>query len=171
MEVEKKYDIAIVISGPEPQRTIFEDLLLNQLSGQTLKILLVRGLPGNSKIKPCNNANIEIQNHLSADELNKAIQQSAMIISRSGYTTIMDLVKLQKAAILIPTPGQKEQEYLAGYLMEQKLFYCVSQEGFSLPEALTNANNFSRKSPSMINGHYKKIINEFIASIVSKTGQ
>ena len=70
--------------------------------------------------------------HLSAAAMNEGIERSELIISRSGYTTIMDLVKLQRSAILVPTPGQTEQEYLGAYLMEKKLFYGVKQNEFSL---------------------------------------
>ena len=63
--------------------------------------------------------NLTIVSHLSSKELNKAILQSRFIISRSGYSTIMDLHKLGKNAILIPTPGQTEQEYLANYLAKK----------------------------------------------------
>ena len=141
--VQKKYELAVIISGPEPQRTIFEDLLLDQLAAYTGNVLFVRGLPGNSTIKTSSNPNVEMQDHLSAAELNKAIQGSDMIISRSGYTTVMDLAKLEKPAILIPTPGQKEQEYLAKALMVKGIFYCVDQDSFQLNEALHSAKAFS----------------------------
>ena len=75
--------------------------------------MLVRGFPNETKKISFDNTAIEIINHLSAAELNIAFQQSKIIICRSGYTTIMDLVKLGKSAILVPTPGQTEQEYLA----------------------------------------------------------
>jgi len=61
--------------------------------------------------------------------------ETPVIISRSGYSTIMDLVRLNKSAILIPTPGQTEQEYLAKLMMERKWFYAVSQNDFNLEMA------------------------------------
>lgn len=133
---EIKYDLAVIISGPEPQRTIFEELLLSQLSNFEGTVLFVRGLPGNVQICKYVNVRIEMQNHLSSSELNKAIQQSEIVISRCGYSTVMDLIKLQKRAILIPTPGQTEQEYLAKTLMANKLFYCNDQGSFKLGGAL-----------------------------------
>ena len=89
--------------------------------------MLVRGLPEENKKLQADQKSIEIVNHLSAEELNIAFQQSEMIISRSGYSTIMDLVKLGKKAILVPTPGQTEQEYLADYLMEKNIFIQFSR--------------------------------------------
>ena len=67
--------------------------------------------------------NIAIKSHLRADELNNAIAESELIICRSGYSTIMDLIKMQKKAIFIPTPGQTEQEYLAKILKEKNCAY------------------------------------------------
>ena len=69
------------------------------------------------------NEGIKIYNHLPADKLNELLIRSEYIIARSGYSTIMDLAKIQRNAILVPTPGQTEQEYLARYLHEKKWMY------------------------------------------------
>lgn len=168
---EKKYDLLILISGPEPQRTVFEDLLLDQLKNFAGKVLFVRGLPENIyEIKTENNA-IKIVNHLPANELNEAVQQAELVVSRSGYTTIMDLVKLQQKAILVPTPGQTEQEYLAQYLHEQKIFYCIEQAKFVLDEAIELANGFSPESISGDMEQYKKRVEVFVKSLKQSTGQ
>ena len=160
--LEKKYDIIIIISGPEPQRTIFEDFLFEQLETYTGKCLFIRGLPSNMQWRKCANTKIEIKDHLSSTELNKAILQSELVIGRSGYTTVMDLVKLGKKAILIPTPGQTEQEYLAQDLMEKEIFYCVDQNKFSLAIDIPNANDFPFRFPAIKQDEYKKIIEKFI---------
>ncbi len=162
MEAEKMYDLLVIISGPEPQRTIFEELLLNQLKNFNDKVLFVRGLPGNAEIKEFSNPLIEIQNHLSAAELNKAILQSNLVISRSGYTTVMDLNKLQQKAILVATPGQTEQEYLAEYLMDKKMFYSVNQKQFLLNEAVAKSNSFPFIFSIENKTSYKEIIKDFI---------
>ena len=103
-----------------------------------------------------------------AVEFNLALEQSEIVISRSGYTTIMDLVKLNKRAILIPTPGQTEQEYLAKYLLQKKIFYSTKQEKFSLKEALEKSSSFSYTNPHISCDDYKNVINEFVGSL--KTG-
>ena len=161
--VEKKYDIAVILSGPEPQRTIFEDLLLVQLLGYNGSVLFVRGLPGGASGRICVNQNIEMRDHLSSGELNEAVLQSEMIISRSGYTTVMDLIKLGKKAILIPTPGQPEQEYLAKYLMQSHLFYCIAQKDFLLKSALDEVENFHSKDLSINTEYYKIIVRDFVS--------
>ena len=101
---------------------------------------------------------IMITDHLPATELNTAILQSGMVICRSGYTTIMDLVKLQQKAILIPTPSQTEQEYLAGYLAEKNIFFSVPQNDFSLSTALQKTKDFLFASFSFEPHQYKKLI-------------
>jgi UDP-N-acetylglucosamine transferase subunit ALG13 len=159
---EIKYDLAIILSGPEPQRTIFEEILLKDLENNNRRVLLVRGLPENKIILKTISSSLDIYNHLPATELNRAIMQSEIIISRCGYTTVMDLVSLQKKAILVPTPGQPEQEYLADYLLKQDLLLCVKQKSFSLSMALKNAEYFSFKKITFPQTDYEKVIENFV---------
>ena len=116
---DKKYDALIVISGPEPQRSILEKIMLEQSEHSNKKIALVRGLPKEQATFKHNK--IAVFNHLKAEELNKLICTSELIICRSGYTTIMDMLKLKKKMVVIPTPGQPEQEYLAKHLSQNNL--------------------------------------------------
>ncbi len=165
---EKKYDLLVLLSGPEPQRTILEVLILKELKTFQGSALLVRGLPSNNEsVAPLlkNENNITVANHLSAGALNKAIQQSRSVISRSGYTSIMDLVKLEKKAMLIPTPGQTEQQYLAAYLAQKNIFLSMLQKEFSLEKALLKLEDFSVTAIAIDHERYKKIIGEFIAGI------
>jgi len=168
---EKKFDLLMLVSGPEPQRTIFESLLLIQLENFKGKSLLVRGLPGIAAVDENdfetrnNQPNLTIKNHLAAEELNEVIQQSDLVVCRSGYTTIMDLIKLNKKAILVSTPGQTEQEYLAAHLMQQQIFYAVSQEHFNLGESLAAASGFTFVIPSFDMDQYQKNIQQFVQSL------
>ena len=142
-------------------------MIFDQLKKNQKKVLVVRGLPAeNKKIKPFNSF-VEIINHLPSSNLNSAFLQSEMIICRSGYTTIMDLIKIKKQAILIPTPGQTEQEYLASYLLKEKIFFSVKQKDFLLEEALLKAAAFPfiKRNDNM--DTYKKIISEFVLSVKS----
>lgn len=166
--VRVKYDLLILLSGPEPQRSIFEKLVLSQLQQFGGEVLLVRGQPGidETLFNPAViSDNIQIKNHLTLKELNLAIEQAENVICRSGYTTVMDLIKLQKKAILVPTPGQTEQEYLGMYLMQQKLFYCVQQDEFLLNEVIRKAAEFSFLSGDYDMQQYRKIIHQFVQSI------
>jgi predicted glycosyltransferase len=105
--------VVAVISGVEPQRTLFEESLKERFKNTKIKILLVTGQP-QSETKETKEGNITIVSHLPDRELASVLLGSRKIISRSGYSTIMDLAALNclYKAELIPTPGQTEQEYL-----------------------------------------------------------
>ena len=159
----KKYDLLVLLSGPEPQRTLFEEILVMQLRQFSGTVLLVRGLPGDiSAISAFNNGNIKFINHLGSAELNQAIAQSEIIICRSGYTTVMDLIKLQKKAVLVPTPGQTEQEYLAAHLLNQQFFYSVNQPDFNLQDALKKAAVFEYRFAQFNMDQYQQVVNQFL---------
>ncbi len=160
LNLEKENHIAIILSGPEPQRTILENLLLTQIKYTEKKIILVRGLPDNQSTLPAPRPNIRIINHLQAAELNEVLNKSAIILSRSGYTTIMDLVKTDAKAILIPTPGQGEQEYLAEYLYEKKYFISANQHNFSLSRSVDELKEIKFIRPPFNFELYKDFIAE-----------
>ena len=90
---------------------------------------------------------ITVYNHLPAKELNEEMIKAEYIIGRSGYSSIMDITSLKKKSILIPTPGQTEQEYLGDYLMQKQIVYSVNQKEFSLEDALKKAASFQYKFP------------------------
>ncbi|MFM9949177.1 MAG: glycosyltransferase, partial [Saprospiraceae bacterium] len=109
VEVPERYDVVVVLSGPEPQRTILEELILEQAKGLEIRMLLVRGkielLSPPTPLSPSlsllsllsltQGLPTEVGDHMSAAKL---------ILSRSGYSTLMDLARIGKPAILIPTP-------------------------------------------------------------------
>lgn len=143
-EVKEQKHLLVLLSGPEPQRTILEKIIIEQLKNYFEPVLLVRGLPGdNSSIKV--SENVRYINYIPAKELEEAIIHSTFVIARSGYSTIMDLITLKKKAILIPTPGQTEQEYLAKYLFQQQIIFSIEQQKFNLGEALKEASVFTYK--------------------------
>jgi UDP:flavonoid glycosyltransferase YjiC (YdhE family) len=136
--------LLILISGPEPQRTQFEDKVFSGLGNYAGAAVVVRGLPGITTEKIISNKKVVIHNHVVSEKLNDIMNRSEIVISRSGYSTIMDLIRLRKKALLIPTPGQPEQEYLAHYLDEKKWAIRVPQEAFNLTTCLKkiSANGF-----------------------------
>jgi uncharacterized protein (TIGR00661 family) len=134
-------DLVILISGPELQRTVFEDLITAELHQFPGSAVVVRGLPHATTTKK-GFRNISFFNHLPTAELCELLKNAKMVICRSGYSTIMDIVALRKKSILIPTPGQTEQEYLAEYLMEKKYCLAFQQHHFSLSTALEHASVF-----------------------------
>lgn len=127
------YDLMVLLSGPEPQRTLLENHLMNELKSFTGKVLFVRGVMESEK-QIHHQDNIEIHNFMVAKELEKAINSSTMVLSRSGYTTVMDLACLKKMCFFIPTPGQYEQVYLAKKYMKEGLVPYNTQEKFKITD-------------------------------------
>lgn len=132
---QKKYDLLVVLSGPEPQRTILEEAIFHQLKDSSLKVLIVRGKPEEQKKEKLSET-IESVSHLPSEEMTQALLQSDAVICRAGYSSIMELASLKKAAILIPTPGQTEQEYLAERLSEQGCGVMQHQNDLNIKTAL-----------------------------------
>lgn len=163
-EVTGTINLLVILSGPEPQRTIFESLLWPSLQQQPGKTVLVRGLPeGDAAVQSA--GNITVYDHAAAGLLNQLICNAELVISRSGYTTIMDLLKLGKKSILVPTPGQAEQEYIAVNLFKEELAYTVPQDQFSLSKALEAVKTFPYKQPGFDMEEYKKAIVEIVNEI------
>lgn len=148
----KKYEVLAILSGPEPQRTLFEEILKNQLILSGKPCLLVRGLPG-SNAKREVYGQLEIVNYLPSIELQRAIENSNFIISRSGYSSVMDFMRLGGYIIFVPTPGQTEQEYLAKQLERKGIAFYQTQKEFDLNIALTKATQYcgfsNEKFPSV----------------------
>lgn len=142
LNLPQKYDAILLLSGPEPQRTFLEKKLIEQAQQLPLQFLMVKGKPELNKHYFIGE-NIEVFDFLDAEALNRAIASSGLVVSRSGYSTLMDLVYLEKKALLIPTPGQTEQEYLAEYLMEQAIFYYQKQKDLDLKAGIEQAQNFT----------------------------
>ena len=136
-----KERLFISLSGPEPQRTLLENKIVDAIGHYHGTATIVRGLPGEASLIPSTN-DIRFFNHLPTDDYNKEMENAEFVISRSGYSTVMDIAKLGKKAILVPTPGQNEQEYLAEYLMAKKIALSVMQDNFQLEKALQQAATF-----------------------------
>jgi uncharacterized protein (TIGR00661 family) len=139
-----KENLVALISGPEPQRSMLEAILIAVLKRFDQPAILVIGNPGKEKLK-FKDGKLTVYNHLDATELEEHLQSARIIIARAGYSTVMDLLYLQKNAILIPTPGQSEQEYLAEYLGSKSNFVFVKQEESEIMQAL---NNFEERTVS-----------------------
>lgn len=110
-------DYLFLLSGPEPQRTILETALFEMALTSNKSICMVRG--SNASLSVKSNTSMSVINYAASDQLSNLMQRAKTIVCRSGYSTLMDLNALHKKYIvLIPTPGQQEQEYLADYWKE-----------------------------------------------------
>jgi uncharacterized protein (TIGR00661 family) len=129
------YDLLAILSGPEPQRTLFERQVLAQAGRLAGRVLIVQGKP-DEKAARRQEANVEIVPHLPTAEMQREMQSARVILARPGYSTIMDLTVLGKPAILVPTPGQTEQQYLADKFSKAGIYYSEPQSEFNLTNAL-----------------------------------
>lgn len=111
--LEMRYEVVGIVSGPEPQRTIFFEKLKSDFEKMEGKTLLIAGTPNHSKFIS-QDSKLEIVPHLNDDDFVAALYSTKKIICRSGYSTIMDLHELGLKAEMVATPGQTEQEYLVG---------------------------------------------------------
>lgn len=136
-DVPKKYRIAAILSGPEPQRSVLEQKLFLEFQKMEGHFCIIRGTK--SQALPGDYPNIDVIAMADAHTIAQVIGASQIIISRSGYSSLMDYYYLGNSALLIPTPGQPEQEYLARYQLHKGRFAYVSQEYMSLSEDLKKA--------------------------------
>ena len=130
--------ILILLSGPEPQRTVLENKLIDLMENrpEVDTITLIRGTEKPLHKTP---AFRKIINLASGELVNLAINEAKAIICRSGYSTIMDLHNYHGKILYIPTPGQTEQEYLAQLHADGRKVFQVNQsdlDGNHLEELL-----------------------------------
>ncbi len=143
IHTEKIYKYAMILSGPEPLRTEFEQRLIAMFKTEVYPTILIQGKVEANKTKHYIGS-IEVYNYMTSEELNLIINQAECIICRSGYTSVLDLAKLGAKGFLVPTPGQYEQEYLAQHLKQKGLADFCLQNNLSL-KRIKNAqsNGFS----------------------------
>lgn len=167
-ETDKKYDLLALISGPEPQRTVFEEMIVEQLSAMEGKFAIVAGKPGEEAPEGLPKG-VEYYSHLGADELRQKLLEAKVVLSRPGYSTIMDLAALGSSAIFVPTPGQTEQEYLAHLYTNRGLHYSMPQKQLNIEHALKQVGRFSGFKPQANGSELQKAVGEFLSSITAQS--
>lgn len=158
--------LLVILSGPEPQRSILEKIIVRELERTQVQAVLVRGVPGIKEELLVDNKNILIYNYLSAPQLAAEIGKAEIIVSRSGYSTVMDLTGRGKKCVYIPTPGQAEQIYLADYLQEKRLCIRFRQTDFRLDKALQRVKEVSFASTDNVPPDvYKGVLEDFVGKL------
>jgi hypothetical protein len=136
-------DYLVLVSGPEPQRTWLEEILLpmaRELDGRTVVLL---GSPQRNAEVP-GSVNCAVRTYVSTAEKVALMNRAKFVICRSGYTTMMELAELgKKAGLFIPTPGQTEQEYLSWYYEKNGWFHSKSQYCLDLPGDISTAREYA----------------------------
>lgn len=170
-DIPIKYDFLILLSGPEPQRSILEEKVLQNVILSQYKTAIVRGLP-EKESNPLSAHQTPMYNHLSAEELSEIISASKFVICRSGYSTVMDLYALNKPAVYIPTPGQTEQEHL-GKQLRSESYAMIKQKHFTLEKAIKAGKNLIPPKRNIRENTYrievKRIITEYINNNMKKS--
>ncbi len=139
LNVPKDVDLLISISGPEPQRSIFERKIMNSLNAINGNIVVTLGRPEREEKKE---GKIKIYSYLSLEKREELMNRAKLIISRSGYSTIMDLFAIGGRAFFVPTPGQPEQVYLARYLKSKNIAGYQDQENMNLHKMVEEAKKY-----------------------------
>lgn len=160
----KQYDLVALVSGPDPQRTIFEDKLLGQLPVEGKKCLIVRGIPGDTQVSNLR-SNLDSASHLSANQMYDILSKKPIVVCRSGYSTLMDIAFTGNKAILIPTPGQTEQEYLARFLEEKGFYLACDQKDLNLEKFLFGLERSEPIPPTRAVPQYAGFVRNFIRKI------
>jgi len=130
---EKKYDLMVLLSGPEPERTQLQEKLIKELKNYNGTVVFIKGNVEEVETAT-QKGSITFYNFMTTDNLEQAINESEIILCRPGYSTIMDLAKMGKKAFFIPTPGLEEQEYLAKKLKKSGVAPYVAQAKFKLAD-------------------------------------
>ena len=138
---KKDIDYLISISGPEPQRTLLEKKLLSQVDQLDGSIVITLGKTEDKNVS--DNENILIYSFLTKEKRENLLNRAKLVVSRSGYSTIMDLAVIRTKALMTPTPGQIEQEYLSQYHNNKGTFYSVNQELLDLGRDVEIAKNMT----------------------------
>jgi len=140
---EKKWWLVVVLSGPEPQRSIFEKIILNECAKFMEEILIVRGLTDLENETSHPFPHVTMVNYLADDEMKEELLSSHYVLCRPGYSTLCDLSALGISPIVVPTPGQTEQEYLAEYHASENHVVNVAQKKFNLGKAIRSYHNMN----------------------------
>lgn len=157
--IPKKYALMVLLSGPEPQRTILEKKLLSELENYPKEVIFIKGVVEKNQTKE-KIGNVTFYNFMNSNEIETTFNESNFVLCRSGYTTVMDLAKLNKKAFFIPTPGQFEQEYLAKKFDDERIIPSCSQDDFKI-EMLDKIESYSGFEGFEFHQDWKKLFDLF----------
>ena len=156
-KVKNDLDYFFSVSGPEPQRTVFEKKVLSSIKNLKGKIAVTLGKPESQKIEK--KKNCVVYGYLKKEKQEEMLNRARMIITRSGPTTITDIVELGKKALLVPTLGQPEQEDVAEYHHKKRQFMKKDLKNLDLPKDLKEAEKYKGYvSPSTTKKSVKRFL-------------
>jgi len=137
----KMPEILAVISGPERQRSILEEKVYQQSRQIDQWVWIVGGKTEVNEVEVEEDRKCIKISFLGTDDLCLALSLAKVVVSRPGYSSLMDYQAIRVSRlILIPTPGQTEQEYLAEMMAAHSHGIAVSQDALDLPLLLSNTS-------------------------------
>jgi predicted glycosyltransferase len=161
--VEKDIDYFIIVSGPEPQRTKLQKIIFNQVNELQGKIVVALGMPERKfKIRQ---GNAVFYSYLNREKMHDFMKRCKFIVSRPGYTTVMEMIHFNLMGLFIPTPGQIEQVYLSEYYEEKKWCHSVSQYKLDLQRDVENAKLYKGFPSQLIKSeeNVKTLVEKYFA--------
>jgi UDP:flavonoid glycosyltransferase YjiC (YdhE family) len=148
MALIEDLDYLAIVSGPEPQRTKLEEIVMKQVQTLPGEKVVLLGSPQKDLHQKVD-GHTTVHSYVSTEEKAVLMNRARFIITRSGYTTMMELAELDKKhGLFTPTPGQTEQEYLSRYYARQGWFLSRSQYKLKLAEDVEKAMQY-RGFPEM----------------------
>jgi hypothetical protein len=147
LDLPRDIDCYVSISGPEPQRTILEGIILEQVGDVRGRVVVSLGKPEEAG-RTWTHGRAMIHAYVNRYQQQVLMNRAHLIVSRSGYTTMMELAELGCRALLIPTPGQTEQEYLADRHLRAGNYYAVTQDRLDLPRDIAIAAEYPGYRPA-----------------------
>jgi len=142
-EVQPDVDYFISVSGAEPQRSIFEEMVLAQARGLKGRVVIALGKP-DIPLTVEDDGRLAVYSFMDRRQQEEMMNRARLVVSRSGYTTLMELAELGKRALLVPTVGQSEQEYLGEYHERLGTMHAVNQNHLSLVRDVDVAEGYRR---------------------------
>jgi uncharacterized protein (TIGR00661 family) len=167
LDLPEDIDVFISISGPEPQRTQLEKIILSQVSDlKDLRVVVTLGQPEVKETRQIGN-NITVYGYLDRKGQAEMMNRAKLVVCRSGYTTVMELAELGKKALMIPTPGQTEQEYLGRFYADHGYYHCVSQYELKLAENIKKARDLTgARCTSRTHENVEKLYKDLFAPVL-----
>lgn len=134
-DFEQDIDVFFSVSGIEPQRGLLEELVLDALPRLSGKIIVTLGRPKDDGERR-EVAGTTVYGYLDRRRQAEMLSRAKLVMTRSGYTTLMELAGLGRKALFVATPGQSEQEYLAKFHRERGHVWSVEQKHLDIPRDL-----------------------------------
>lgn len=158
----QRINTLVLLSGPEPQRTLLAEKVMAQWHHHPGAIRVVGGAPhqehtGDKRYCP----------YVPPSALQRWVSGADSIICRAGYSSLMDIAYSGKPALVIPTPGQPEQEYLARLWHQRRWAVTVRQSAFSLHRGLEQLKAFSPEFPVHCQAsytQYTQVIDQWLSA-------